>query len=320
MKKFYYTPTDSGRMFLWSVLAPQILGAVFLSVLMFASGTEEAYKGVLENQIINVMLTMLAQIAFVIVFFTLNRRTNYVRACKINIKIGWINLLVCILIAVIGVFGINPIISQMDNFLTYIGYDLTTAMPLPLDNFGWFVLNIILLAGVPAVVEELIFRGVILNGYKKLGAVPAILISSALFALIHGSAQQLLFPFLFGLILGFVALKTGSVVSSIVVHFLNNALVVLFNYVGFNYAFNLPIWAEILISLAMLALTFVIVWVLGNLLKNVDKKKDLSEEDQQAVLEIQKSQISSNQPIIFGTIIAGLLLILEFLTGLGVIA
>lgn len=296
-----------------------MLGALFVILLTFFAGTEEAYNNLINNIVVQIFTVMLAQIGFLIVYFVYNRDINYKVASKINFNIGWKNALLCVLIAVIGVFGINPLISSIDGFLVDIGYNLAGSLPLPMDNFGWLILNIILLAGVPAILEELIFRGVILNGYKKLGAVPAMVITSLLFALIHGSVQQFVFPFLFGLILSFAALKTGTVLAPIIIHFVNNALVVILNYVNFSFEIAIPTWALLLIGLATTAAAFVIIWFLGKLFKNVDKKLVLTEEELESYVAMESREVSSNLPIILGVILGAMFLIIDLLSGLGVI-
>lgn len=296
-----------------------MLGALFVILLTFFAGTEEAYNNLINNIVVQIFTVMLAQIGFLIVYFVYNRDINYKVASKINFNIGWKNALLCVLIAVIGVFGINPLISSIDGFLVDIGYNLAGSLPLPMDNFGWLILNIILLAGVPAILEELIFRGVILNGYKKLGAVPAMVITSLLFALIHGSVQQFVFPFLFGLILSFAALKTGTVLAPIIIHFVNNALVVILNYVNFSFEIAIPTWALLLIGLATTAAAFVIIWLLGKLFKNVDKKIVLTEEQLESYVAMESREVSSNLPIILGVILGAMFLIIDLLNGLGVI-
>lgn len=296
-----------------------MLGALFVILLTFFAGTEEAYNNLINNIVVQIFTVMLAQIGFLIVYFVYNRDINFKVASKINFNIGWKNALLCVLIAVIGVFGINPLISSIDGFLVDIGYNLAGSLPLPMDNFGWLILNIILLAGVPAILEELIFRGVILNGYKKLGAVPAMVITSLLFALIHGSVQQFVFPFLFGLILSFAALKTGTVLAPIIIHFVNNALVVILNYVNFSFEIAIPTWALLLIGLATTAAAFVIIWLLGKLFKNVDKKIVLTEEQLESYVAMESREVSSNLPIILGVILGAMFLIIDLLNGLGVI-
>ena len=299
---------------------PQVLGAIFVIFLSMFAKTEEAYKSLLENTFVNILIVMLAQIGFLIVYTIFNLNVDYIKASKINFNLGWKNVLICIVIAVVGVFGINPLISSFDIFLNYIGYDLATSLPLPLSNFGWLILNILLLAGVPAILEELIFRGVIFNGYKKLGSIKAILISSALFALIHGSLQQLLFPFLFGLILSFTAYKTGSVIAPMIIHFMNNATVVVLNYLNFNFVIDLPTWAFVLISISICIVAFVAIWLLGKLLKNVDKVYVFSEEEQLEILNMKNNEVNSSFPIILGVVLGIIFLLIDILSGLGVVA
>jgi sodium transport system permease protein len=91
--------------------------------------------------------------------------------------------------------------------------------PMPL----WVVL--LAVAVTPAICEELFFRGVVLSGLSRLGMWPAIAISALLFGLAHASIYRLLPTFALGLILGYVVWKTGSIVTSMIVHALNNGLV-----------------------------------------------------------------------------------------------
>lgn len=98
-----------------------------------------------------------------------------------------------------------------------------------LENFndtigrgGWTVLTTVVLAPI---LEEVFFRGQILGSIKhKYGSFWALLVSSLLFALIHGNPPQMVNAFFMGLILGYICLKTGSLLSVIVIHAFNNAL------------------------------------------------------------------------------------------------
>lgn len=74
--------------------------------------------------------------------------------------------------------------------------------------------------------EEVIFRGVILEGFKRRGTVLGVLISAALFALLHaGIHSGTPFLFMMGINLALVALFYRSVWASVVFHAANNALV-----------------------------------------------------------------------------------------------
>ena len=318
MKRDYYTKTDAGRVFLWTLVVAQLLGAVFAFILVKAGGTAEGYKELLNNNLIITIQAMLAQAAFLIVYLYFNRGVDYKKASKINVRLGWQNVLICIAIAIICIFGFSFLTQISDEFLTYIGFELETSI-LPLDNAGWLVLNIILLAAVPAVLEELVFRGIILNAFrKKTGDVASIFISAALFSLMHCSPQQTVFTFVFGIVLAFVVVKTGSVVSSMIIHFLNNAIAVIFMYAKFDIALSLPTWAMVLIAIAATAATFVAVYFLGKLFKNTDKNISLEE----SIIEVSDDNASekaaeSNLPLIIGVGLAAIMWIMVLIKGLG---
>lgn len=71
--------------------------------------------------------------------------------------------------------------------------------------------------------EEFVFRGLIYQGLKKnVGIIRAVLISSALFSLLHFNAAQFLPVMGLGVLLCFIFEYTGSLVPSIVVHIINN--------------------------------------------------------------------------------------------------
>lgn len=82
-----------------------------------------------------------------------------------------------------------------------------------------------LLAFVPAVCEELAFRGFIFGGLVRgRSRWRAVLVSALLFGVSHGVLQQSIAATLMGVLLGWIALKTGSVLPGILIHFTNNAL------------------------------------------------------------------------------------------------
>ncbi len=91
-------------------------------------------------------------------------------------------------------------------------------------NF-WILL--LLIAVVPAVCEELAFRGFILSGFRRLGHKRrAILYSALLFGVAHGILQQSLIASLVGMVLGYVAVQSGSILPCMVFHLCHNALLV----------------------------------------------------------------------------------------------
>lgn len=162
-------------------------------------------------------------------------------AAKVKFKIGIVNTVVCFAVALICVFGMQYLIGGIDYVLQLGGYNLTQ-ISLPMDNFGWLVLALILMALLPAIFEELVFRGILLNGLRKgLSDISALFISALMFALMHGSIQQLVYPFALGLVLGWLAMRTGSTFTSMLVHFLNNAIVIIINYFTVRHGLDMSV-------------------------------------------------------------------------------
>lgn len=78
---------------------------------------------------------------------------------------------------------------------------------------------------VPAILEEFVFRGVVLQSLRRFGDGFALLVSSLLFALVHVLPPQMPNAFLMGLVIGYFVLFTGSIRTGIIIHAVNNALV-----------------------------------------------------------------------------------------------
>lgn len=84
---------------------------------------------------------------------------------------------------------------------------------------------VLLMAVIPAFCEELAFRGFIFGGLLRNNSpVRAVLVTAVMFGLSHGVLQQSISATVMGILLGWVALRTGSVLPGILIHFGNNAL------------------------------------------------------------------------------------------------
>jgi sodium transport system permease protein len=90
----------------------------------------------------------------------------------------------------------------------------------------WVLLLVI--AVLPAVCEELAFRGFILSGLRHTGHKwTAILVSSIFFGATHALFQQSLIASLIGAIIGFVAVQSGSIWPCMLFHTIHNSMAVL---------------------------------------------------------------------------------------------
>lgn len=75
------------------------------------------------------------------------------------------------------------------------------------------------------ILEELIFRGIILDGLlKRYSPLKSIVISSALFGIVHLNPWQFITAFIIGMFSGWVYYKTKKLTLSILIHFVNNLM------------------------------------------------------------------------------------------------
>jgi sodium transport system permease protein len=99
-----------------------------------------------------------------------------------------------------------------------------------------------MLAVLPALCEELAFRGFVLSGLRHLGSKWwAIGLSAAFFGMAHGLLQQSLSAVALGLVIGYVAVQTGSIVPCMLFHVTYNLIML-----------SSPVWSAMLKQVSVL--------------------------------------------------------------------
>lgn len=103
---------------------------------------------------------------------------------------------------------------------------------LKMTSWTQIPIRLLIMALLPAIGEELFFRGLIQRFFNTLFKnVPWAIIATALaFAAFHGSVYNFLPVAIGGVILGFVYFKTGNILYNIILHFLINGIQVVISY------------------------------------------------------------------------------------------
>jgi len=115
---------------------------------------------------------------------------------------------------------------------------------------------IILAAAVlPAVSEEMLFRGGILGAMESCGTYAAVFVSALTFAMVHGTAGNFVGPFAAGLIYGGMTYALGSIWPAVFAHFINNLFSIGIAYLADAYQ-SLGIWPYFLIIAVFLMWIF----------------------------------------------------------------
>jgi len=120
--------------------------------------------------------------------------------------------------------------SELSNILEYFlplpGY-LREVFETMLDN-KYIIISIVSIGIIPAFIEEMLFRGIILNGFKEnYSHKKAIIASSLLFGIVHLNPWQFVTAFIMGMVSAWVCLKIKALTLSIYMHLFNNIAAVL---------------------------------------------------------------------------------------------
>lgn len=131
-------------------------------------------------------------------------------------RVRWRYLLVCLGIAFVALNGMLLLSSVVEGFP---GFDVQT-------GFWSFLVVIVLTSPLQAVAEEVFFRGYLLQALGSIVAAPwfGIVVSSLIFAYVHGSQNLALFcdRLAFGLLAALLVRLTGGLEAGVAAHVINN--------------------------------------------------------------------------------------------------
>ncbi len=87
-----------------------------------------------------------------------------------------------------------------------------------------FALSVFAMAVMPAICEEIVFRGIMLSNYKCVGIAKAAVVSGFMFGLIHGNFYQIMYAIAAGVFFAVLVAYTNSIFASMLAHFLFNGV------------------------------------------------------------------------------------------------
>jgi membrane protease YdiL (CAAX protease family) len=125
--------------------------------------------------------------------------------------------------AVFMVFPIAVVLGNLSNFLAskMTGGEAENGVNVFLS--GDNPLAMLMVAVLAPIFEELVFRKLIIDRTRRYGELTAIMYSSIAFGLFHCNLYQIFYAFAIGVVLGYVYIRTGNVLLTIIIHFLVNS-------------------------------------------------------------------------------------------------
>jgi membrane protease YdiL (CAAX protease family) len=172
-------------------------------------------------EITSINAILIPQLGFiaipVILYFIITKQS--IKKTLMLKKLDSINILLAIGIGLL----IQPLLSLI-NLVSQIFFEnKVSGTILTLTEFPLWLL-LLLVAVLPAINEEIVTRGILLTNYKNVNIFKGALVSGLSFGMLHMNANQFSYAFVMGAILFILVKITGSIFSSMLIHFLINGL------------------------------------------------------------------------------------------------
>ncbi|MBQ9276130.1 MAG: CPBP family intramembrane metalloprotease, partial [Clostridia bacterium] len=191
------------------------------------------------------------------------RKINIPVVTRMNKGLRPVQYVLLPFIAIATILVFLPIANAWTAFLNVIHYH-GSGVAMPAGGVVWvYFLALFIMAVMPAFGEEILMRGFVLHGTSTRGVWFGILISAALFSLMHASPLQLIHQFGLGIVLAIVVASSGSIWGAVLIHFFNNFISLTLTiyipqvdalYVSLGYWNWLTGFASVIVGLFLLAL------------------------------------------------------------------
>jgi hypothetical protein len=270
-----------------SLLLVLVIGALLFYILILAGSLIfNTDPGVLENPLIDgglkeagfIKYSLIVQeIAFFIVpaAIILTKLNPGYQTSIMNIKTLRINDVILVIILAFCTFPVTGFAGQLNSgmvlpdWLSGVGEwirdkedyaDHLLGLIMTPESFMGFLLNIIVIAALPALSEELIFRGVFQKIFQNLfrSGHLSVWITAFLFSAIHLQFYGFLPRFILGLIFGYLFLWSRNLWYPVIAHFINNAVPVTGAYIKGWEAINSPSGASTEKQIAVVMFSLVV--------------------------------------------------------------
>lgn len=231
------TPGEAAACFILMLLL-QFLSIRFLGSFVSGVTQENLAVRVMQLAVVSQLALMAAPALLMAVLLTASVR----KTLKLVMPGGRILGMAILLPAVLHPLAIE-VLSSLQDFFPDLPESARVAFAAMADTELPLIAVIAVFALTPALCEEVAFRGFILTGFsrgRRFGS--AIVLSSVMFGIIHMVPQQVFNATLLGLVLGLLAVRSGSLLPGVVFHLLFNSLAVLHGQAGATWSKTAPQW------------------------------------------------------------------------------
>ncbi len=197
---------------------------------VIGAAVERAYPGASGGGTFNtacMIFFQAANVAFIYFYTRIKRQKlnfTYIKSGESGQGITPKIIILPVMLAVILMCGMYLPTVWYGFFTQAIGIP-ESAGALELDSAAAIAMVIIASVLLAPLFEETIYRGVLLHGLKEeFSPVKSVMLAAVAFMMMHMSPLQVVFQFALGVLSGFVALRTGRLLPSVILHASANAL------------------------------------------------------------------------------------------------
>lgn len=169
-----------------------------------------------------IIITEFLLIALPPLLYVIIKRSSIKRELRFN-RLHFVDSLLVIVIFLCG-YPIAVFVNLIGNiFVSFFGKLITSPIPVA-SNINEYFVMLLIVAASAGLCEEILFRGLILRGYEKLGMWRSIIFTAVLFSMLHINIQNIFGPLFLGILLGYVVYITNSIYAGMLGHFVNNGI------------------------------------------------------------------------------------------------
>jgi membrane protease YdiL (CAAX protease family)/heme exporter protein D len=184
-----------------------------------------------DNLLIYQVVCEIVGLALPVLCFLLvgNRAKDNIHIKKVSIK----NVLTITGITALAI----PISMLLATFNTWIAENTIGVTPgledtVVMESFSDYIMLVIVMAVVPAICEEIAFRTAFMSGLERLGKTVCFITVSLFFSLAHMIPEKIISTFALSMLLCYFIYRTGSVLASVIGHFINNFIALTITYIA----------------------------------------------------------------------------------------
>ena len=245
---------------------PNMAGILFCLAMLLGLAVQFVLTAFLHDYALSLVYSFVAPLVYIVVVFVGGRLAGVDVPAAVGLRRApRRDALWAVALAVCCVLAFLPIAMAVQWLFGRMGYHATPNYADYTSSWGRMLLGLVGLAIMPALGEETLLRGCVFGGLRCRGTYFAIFLSAALFALMHANPVQLVHQFLIGAIMAYLVFMSGTVWTSVIFHFCNNAIVILyeFTYVQSGATFDIPWWAYLILFVVFTPVVAVLLAAYG---------------------------------------------------------